>query len=91
MPLGAIGVGHRVGAVFAYFPLCLAPATKKKQKCPWPDNYPLCAFGLAAALAGYFYLRPLLAFWGNGRNPLAEEYLSVITSGAVMFFSHYDP
>lgn len=88
MLLGAIGVGSGVGAA-SLISRSLGSGNKEEAQNALGQVVTLALiFGLITALAGFFYLRPLLVFLGM--NPeiigFTEEYLRVITNGSVAFY-----
>jgi putative MATE family efflux protein len=88
MLLGAIGIGSGVGAA-SLVARSLGAEKKEEAENALGQVITLAlVFGLITALAGIFYLRPLLLFLGTTPDiiSLTEDYLLVITSGSAMFF-----
>lgn len=88
MLMGAIGVGSGIGAA-SLVSRSLGAEYKIEAENALGQVITLAMiFGFVIALAGFFYMRPLLVFLGTNPDIIAltEEYLLVITSGSALFF-----
>ena len=88
MLLGALGIGTGVGAA-SLISRSLGSGQMDMARSAVGQVISLSViYGLVVALAGFFYLEPLLVLFGATPEILAltGEYVIVITSGSVMFF-----
>lgn len=88
MLLGAIGIGTGVGAGSL---ISRSLGSGKKDTASSTAGQVILlgmVFGLAATIAGLFYLRPLLLFFGATPEIIEPsiEYMSVIAVGAILLF-----
>jgi len=88
MILAAIGVGIGVGSASLISRSLGAGNIRDAEKAVGQVVSLALAFGLIVALAGFYYLRPLLVIIGASPEIIGytEEYASVITAWSVMLF-----
>ncbi len=88
MLLGAVGIGTGVGAASLISRSLGADNQDEAENAAGQVIALALIFGLVTALAGFFFLRPVLLFLGTTPDilGLTEEYMIVITSGSVMFY-----
>lgn len=88
MILAAIGVGIGVGSASLISRSLGAGNIRDAEKAVGQVVGLALAFGLIVALAGFYYLRPLLVIIGASPEIIGytEEYASVITAWSVMLF-----
>ncbi|NLY37768.1 MAG: MATE family efflux transporter [Firmicutes bacterium] len=88
MLLGAIAIGTGVGAASLISRSLGAGNNETASRTAGQVILLGLFFGLAAALAGVFFLRPLLALFGATAEIIdpTAEYMSVIAGGAVLLF-----
>ena len=88
MLLGALGIGTGVGAA-SLISRSLGSGQMDMARSAVGQVISLSViYGLVVALAGFFYLEPILVLFGATPEILAltGEYVIVITTGSVMFF-----
>ncbi|MFO7952970.1 MAG: MATE family efflux transporter [Bacillota bacterium] len=88
MILGAIGVGVGVGSASLISRSLGSGNVQDAERAVGQVVSLALAFGLLIAVASFFYLRPLLLVFGASPEIIGytEEYTSVITNWAVVFF-----
>ncbi len=88
MLLGAIGIGTGVGAASLISRSLGAGEDEVAEKTLGQVVTLALIFGTIIALIGKFYMQPILIMFGATPEIIgpANEYMSVITSGSVMFF-----
>jgi putative MATE family efflux protein len=88
MLLGALGIGTGVGAASLISRSLGAGRHDVAVKAVGQVITLSFIYGLLIALAGFFYLEPILTLFGATPDilELTAEYVIVITSGSVMFF-----